>query len=95
MEEMCYVKVIIIHLSLSPYHHKQEGGIGVTFRTCSTIVERAQISLVWIKTSSIENTSYPWKLGVTKRKLKANNSSWHPNSRMLKNTSIEDVSKKF
>ena len=40
----------------------------------------------------VENASYQSGLGVTKVKLGERGSLWHPNSRILRNTSIGGVS---
>ena len=47
-------------------HHGHKGEPKVTFGTCGAIGEMAQVILVWITTTSVENASHPHRLGVTR-----------------------------
>ena len=78
-----------------PQHHGHKGDPGVTPKTYGAISERAQVILVWVRASRRGNASYPRRLGVTRVRPKALDGSWHPDFRMLKNTSIGGVSKKL
>ena len=77
-----------------PQHHGHKGDPGVTPKTCGAIDERAQVILVWVRAPRRRNASHPQELGVTRIRPRALNDSWRPDSKMLKNTSIEGVSKK-
>ena len=63
--------------------------------TCGTIGKRAQVILVWVRAPGRGNASHPYELGVTRVRPRALDGSWRSDSRMLKNTSIGDVSKKL
>ena len=78
-----------------PQHHGHKGDAGVTLGTCGANGERAQMILVWMRTWSIGNAFHLWRLGVTRGRPRALDGLWHPDSRMLKNTSIGGVSKKL
>ena len=67
----------------------------MTSGTCGAIGERAQVILVWMRAPGRGNASHPQRLGVTRVKPRALDGSWHPDIRMLKNTSIGVVSKKL
>ena len=63
--------------------------------TCGAIGEGAQVILVWVRALGQGNASHPQELGVTRVRPRALDGSWRPDSKMLKNTSIKDVSKKL
>ena len=75
-------------------HHGHMGDPGVTPKTCGAIGERAQVILVWMRAPGGGNASHPQELGVMRIRPRALDGSWHPDSRVLKNTSIRVVSKK-
>ena len=70
-------------------------GLRVTRGTYGTINERAQVILVWMKALDVGKASHPKILGVKEVRLGALSSLWCLNSKMLKITSIRDVSKKL
>ena len=76
-------------------HHVHNRDPRVTSGICGAIGERAQMILVWVRAPRHGNASHPQELGVTRVKPRVLDGSWHPNSRMLKNTSIGGVSKKL
>ena len=63
--------------------------------TCVAIGERAQVILVWVRAPGRGNAFHLQELGITRVRPKALDGLWRPDSRMLKNTSIEGVSKKL
>ena len=67
----------------------------MTFGTCGTIGERAQVILVWLRALGRGNASHPQELGAIRVRPRALDSSWRLNFKMLKNTSIGGVSKKL
>ena len=62
---------------------------------CSTIGKKAQMILLGVRALDVGNASYPRRLGVTRVEPRSLDSSWHFDSKMLKITSIEGVSKKL
>ena len=76
-----------------PKHHGHKGDPGVTPGTCGTVGERAQVIIVWVRAPGVGNASHPRRLGGTTRvRPRAMRNIWHVDSRMLKDTSIGDVS---
>ena len=64
----------------------------MTAGTCGVVGEKAQVIPVLMRASGDGNTSYRQRLGVMMVKPLAIRSLWRPDSKMLKNTSIEGVS---
>ena len=54
--------------STCPKHHGHKGNPEVTLGTCGVIGERAQVTLVWVRTQGISNISHSRRLGVTRVK---------------------------
>ena len=75
-----------------PQHHEHKGDLGVAPKTCGAIGERAQVILVWMRASVVENICHPWRLEITRVRPWELSSLWLPNSRMLKNSPIGGVS---
>jgi hypothetical protein len=75
-----------------PQHHGHKGNPTVTPETCDVIGERVQLILMWVRPPGVENASHPWRLGVMRVRPSTTSIFWHPDSTMLKNTSIGGVS---
>ena len=75
-----------------PKHRGHKGDPGVTPETCGAVGERAQVILVWVRAPDIRIASHLQTLGVTRVRPSTMCSSWREDSRMLKSTSIGDVS---
>ena len=47
-----------------PTTHGHKGDPEVTPKICGAIGERAQVILVWVRASGVENASHLWRLAV-------------------------------
>jgi hypothetical protein len=73
-------------------YHGHKGDPRMTPETCSAGGERAQVSIVWVRTPSVGNASQLQKLGVIRVRPSVMRRLWREDSRMLKKILIGGVS---